>query len=676
MVKKFLKIFVFIPVLTSPVSAGLIDDLGKLLYDPSIPKCVKYQPSKQCSVTLDNGKYVGGWNGNQCHGKGYYEWNNGEKYSGDWKHHKRHGKGTNYLPNGEIYRGEFQYDKYKGIGTYTWVNGDQATGSWKDSKLNGFATLEYYDGSKEYGYFNDHKKNGKFNQVSTNGEVTIVYYKNDQLVVNKVKPKDETLKSKDETLTDSTNSIISKNSDKKICNDNDEEWNNCYKAHTFKDGDFDGDQYIGEWNKNELNGYGTYIFGPKSEFASDVYKGNFKDGYFHGNGTYTWGEKSKWAGDNYSGEWKKGMKDGQGIYTYSDGSFYKGEFKDDLSHGQGIETWAEGDKYSGEWHMGKIHGHGKYEWPNGNTYVGDHKNDKAHGYGKFTMMGEDGYTYIGEFQNDKFNGNGKLTYFHGQILEGEFKNDMFQGKPINNIAKDLREENTRNSPLVPLAIGTGFFINSEGYAITNNHVIEDQCQELKGTTKEKEFNFDIVSTDARNDIAIIKSKDEINESYLRISTKAELGEEVLVGGFPLSDDIRNYNIKITKGIVSALSGVENNFSELQIDAAIAPGNSGGPVVNSKGEVVAVTTYKIHATPEEAKKGQSISHMNFGKKSSLVEEMLNSKEIKYNEFKLWQSEPSGSVEIANLLSNTSAQIYCYNPQHVWDDIIKKTENTGN
>ena len=57
-------------------------------------------------------------------------------------------------------------------------------------------------------------------------------------------------------------------------------------------------------------------------------------------------------------------------------------------------------------------------------------------------------------------------------------------------------------------------------------------------------------------------------------------------------------------------------------------------------------------------------------------MLNSKEIKYNEFKLWQSEPSGSVEIANLLSNTSAQIYCYNPQHVWDDIINKTENTGN
>ena len=51
-------------------------------------------------------------------------------------------------------------------------------------------------------------------------------------------------------------------------------------------------------------------------------------------------------------------------------------------------------------------------------------------------------------------------------------------------------------------------------------------------------------------------------------------------------------------------------------------------------------------------------MNFGKKSSLVEEMLNSKEIKYNEFKLWQSEPSGTVEIANLLSNTSAQIYCY------------------
>ena len=73
-----------------------------------------------------------------------------------------------------------------------------------------------------------------------------------------------------------------------------------------------------------------------------------------------------------------------------------------------------------------------------------------------------------------------------------------------------------------------------------------------------------------------------------------------------------HNIKITKGIVSAKSGYKNNFSEIQIDAAIQPGNSGGPVVNSKGELVGVTTYSYVGTPDDIKIGDGPTNMNFAK----------------------------------------------------------------
>ena len=63
----------------------------------------------------------------------------------------------------------------------------------------------------------------------------------------------------------------------------------------------------------------------------------------------------------------------------------------------------------------------------------------------------------------------------------------------------------------------------------------------------------------------------------------------MVGGFPLSGVLQNDSIKITRGIVSSLSGVNNNYSMIQIDAPIQKGNSGGPIINSKGEVIGVAT---------------------------------------------------------------------------------------
>ena len=75
---------------------------------------------------------------------------------------------------------------------------------------------------------------------------------------------------------------------------------------------------------------------------------------------------------------------------------------------------------------------------------------------------------------------------------------------------------------------------------------------------------------------------------------ASLLEDIYVAGYPFGDFF-NSSVKITKGIVSSLSGFQNNFSNMQIDAALQPGNSGGPVIDNNGNVVGVAVAKLDLT---------------------------------------------------------------------------------
>ena len=87
----------------------------------------------------------------------------------------------------------------------------------------------------------------------------------------------------------------------------------------------------------------------------------------------------------------------------------------------------------------------------------------------------------------------------------------------------------------------------------------------------------------------------------------ELGKErICLSCFPQA-------IKITRGIVSSLSGFNNNYSMLQIDAPIQKGNSGGPIINSKGEVIGIATLALKSTRE-----YEAQNVNFGVKVNLFE----------------------------------------------------------
>ena len=102
--------------------------------------------------------------------------------------------------------------------------------------------------------------------------------------------------------------------------------------------------------------------------------------------------------------------------------------------------------------------------------------------------------------------------------------------------------------------------------------------------------------------------------------------DIYVAGYPFGQDMST-SVKVTQGIISSLTGVANNFSNLQIDAALQPGNSGGPIMNNKGNVVGVAVAKLDLEKIVDNYGVVPENVNFGVKSNLVINILESENIK-------------------------------------------------
>lgn len=138
--------------------------------------------------------------------------------------------------------------------------------------------------------------------------------------------------------------------------------------------------------------------------------------------------------------------------------------------------------------------------------------------------------------------------------------------------------------------GTAFFVTSDGYALTCAHVIKD-ATEIELAVGGKSLKAAIMATDEKSDIALLKAE-VIDQPVIPISNtgKVEQGARVWVLGFPLASMLGD-TVKVTGGTVSGIS-VQGTQRTIQIDAAVNPGNSGGPLLNDKGVVVGIVNAKI------------------------------------------------------------------------------------
>lgn len=161
---------------------------------------------------------------------------------------------------------------------------------------------------------------------------------------------------------------------------------------------------------------------------------------------------------------------------------------------------------------------------------------------------------------------------------------------------------TATSDNAPIFTGTGFIVSENGFMVTNRHVVEDAEDPESGYSLlvvvpgyEIPVSAQVVGTDVQTDIAVLKL-DEQDEPYpyvtLGDSDSLQVGELVVAIGNPLG----RLQGTVTVGVVSALDRQVNNngytMDLIQTDASINNGNSGGPLINSFGEVIGVTNAKI------------------------------------------------------------------------------------
>ncbi|WP_346838566.1 trypsin-like peptidase domain-containing protein [Microbulbifer sp. SAOS-129_SWC] len=136
--------------------------------------------------------------------------------------------------------------------------------------------------------------------------------------------------------------------------------------------------------------------------------------------------------------------------------------------------------------------------------------------------------------------------------------------------------------------GSGFVISDAGHLLTNYHVVKDSNAVIV-IIAGRQFPAQVLRRDRRRDVALLKIQPDEKVSTARLAKQAvSVGEEVFVVGTPLDESL---DFSITKGIISARR-LHDGQGYLQTDAAVNPGNSGGPVFNESGEVVAVTVSGI------------------------------------------------------------------------------------
>jgi S1-C subfamily serine protease len=171
--------------------------------------------------------------------------------------------------------------------------------------------------------------------------------------------------------------------------------------------------------------------------------------------------------------------------------------------------------------------------------------------------------------------------------------------------------------------GTGFLFSSRDYIITNYHVVKGASSiEVKFPDGEI-IKASVQAKDSQNDIAVLmlakSPSTPTPDLKFGDSSKVRPGDKVFTVGYPASS-ILGKNQKITDGIVSSITGINDDPTMFQITVPIQPGNSGGPLFNEKGEVIGITTASLSLNAIQSL-GAVPQNVNYAIKSSFVNNLL-------------------------------------------------------
>lgn len=200
---------------------------------------------------------------------------------------------------------------------------------------------------------------------------------------------------------------------------------------------------------------------------------------------------------------------------------------------------------------------------------------------------------------EEINGESKVPVNERQALDAYSSIIVNVAKTVSKSVVHVKvkkkpEKGYRANPQNPYSTGSGFIISSDGYIVTNNHVISNTDDILVAMPDGNEHKGKVVGADPATDLAVIKIyADSYKSVVFGNSDRLQVGQIAIAVGNPYG-----FQYSVTAGVVSALGRTLRSESGrliddvIQTDAALNPGNSGGPLVNAASEVIGVNTAVI------------------------------------------------------------------------------------
>jgi S1-C subfamily serine protease len=206
-----------------------------------------------------------------------------------------------------------------------------------------------------------------------------------------------------------------------------------------------------------------------------------------------------------------------------------------------------------------------------------------------------------------------------QIAEGQKLARSFKPRGVPSAGGDSSAAGILHTR--PESSGTGFFITEDGYLITNQHVAGNGAQ-VRLVTEAGFLSAKVVKVDAANDLALLKVEGKSAPLPVVSSRAVRTGSTVATVGFP-NIGLQGFAPKLAKGEIASLSGAQDDPRYFQISVPVQPGNSGGALVDERGNVVGVVSAKLSVVAAVATSGALPENVNYAVKSSFLLSFLES-----------------------------------------------------
>jgi S1-C subfamily serine protease len=269
--------------------------------------------------------------------------------------------------------------------------------------------------------------------------------------------------------------------------------------------------------------------------------------------------------------------------------------------------------------------------------TGENKGRKFYTIMRRSAYGSEGFTLTWGARFE-VNAQRLATMMANALMSGQSQNEEPPQTASREVPRypaqdDQREGNnsgTRTEPRQDLpSTGTGFKVTAEGHLLTNFHVA-GRCRSLTVSRNGMiPMPATLVASDEQNDLALIKTAGNLDGpvAAFHAGPSPRAGTEIAVYGFPLAGLLSSSG-NIVTGNITSLSGMRDNSNLYQISAPVQPGNSGGPVMDKQGNIVAVVVSKLNAQLVAAAIDDIPQNVNFAIKGSIARNFLEGANVKY------------------------------------------------